>query len=535
MQPIFILPEETKQSTGKSAQQNNIAAAYATAQAVRTTLGPKGMDKMIVTSSGETIITNDGVTILREMNIEHPAAKMLVDVAKNQEQNVGDGTTSAVILSGELLKQAESLLDLNIHPTMIAKGYHLAAREARHNLNMMARDISITNTSLLKQIALTAMTGKGAETHKEFLAELVTKAVTTIAVRKEGDTYSVELENLKLESCEQESVTKSKLVRGIVLDKERVHPQMPTILKNPQIALLNTPLEIRNTEIDAKIQITSPDQLTSFLEQEERMLRSMVEHIKQSGATVVISQKGIDEIAQHFLASSGILAVRRVRKSDMEKLSKATGATILNSYKDLSAQHLGSAGLVEERKHKDESMLYIEECPNPKAITLLVCGPTEHITSEITRSCEDAIGDVAATLRCGKVVAGAGATEILLAKELQNYAQKLHGREQLAVKAFSQALEVIPRTLAENAGIDPINVLTSLKASHLEWPGIDVFTGSIMNAWDKGVIEPLTIKTQALENAAQVAQLLLRIDDVIVSAQHTQTNPQMPPPGSMMQ
>jgi archaeal chaperonin len=543
MQPIFILPEDTQRNTGKDAQRNNIAAAKAVADAVRTTLGPKGMDKMIVDESGHTIITNDGATILTEMQIEHPAAKMVVDVAKNQEQNVGDGTTSAVILAGELLKQAESLLDLSIHPTMIAKGYHLAGIEAQRILHTLARDISITNTLLLKQIAVTAMTGKGAESNKEVLAEIVVKAITTIAEpntnnnnNNNNNTHIVDLNNIKVESIIGEAINKSELIRGIVLDKERVHPGMPTKIYNPRIALLNTPLEIRNTEIDAKIQITNPDQLNSFLEQEETYLKNMVEKIKMSGANVVICQKGIDEIAQHFLANEKILAVRRVRKSDMEKLARATGATILNSYKDLTQEHLGTAGIVREEKHNDTEMLYIEECPNPKSITILIRGGTEHVALEIKRSVEDALGDLAATLRCGKVVAGAGATEILLAKQLKEYSAHLQGREQLAVIAFSDALEIIPRTLAENAGMDPIDVLTLLKSSQLEWPGINVFSGLVMNSWDCGVIEPLTIKTQALESAVQVAQMLLRIDDVIISSKNSSQNsmPHMPPHGNMM-
>ena len=524
MQPIFILPEETKQTSGKNAQRTNIAAAKAVAQAVRTTLGPKGMDKMIVDSQGNTVITNDGVTILKEMPIEHPAAKMVVEVAKNQDNVVGDGTTSSVILAGELLKQAEHLLDLDIHPTMIAKGYHIAGVEARRILNTIARPIKISDMELLRQIATTAMTGKGAESSKEQLSHIVVEAITTIAENKGETSFEVNLDNIKIESSVGESIKQSKLVRGIVLNKERVHPEMPTKVENAKIALLNCPIEIKNTEIDAKIQITTPSQLDQFLAQEEAMVKQITDKIIISGANVVLCQKGIDEIAQHYLAKANILALRRIRKSDMEKLARATKATIINSWKDLDEESLGNAAVVREEKNNDEEMVYVEGCPNPKALSIVVKGGTEHVVEEIKRSIEDALGDLAATLLGGKIVAGAGATEIIVSKHLRQYAQQLHGREQLAVKAFADALEIIPRTLAENAGIDPIDVLTGLKASPLEWPGINVFSGAIMNSWTEGVIEPLKIKTQAIISATEVSEMLLRIDDVIFNAKEERRN-----------
>jgi len=519
MQPIFIMPEDSKRTTGKEAQRNNIAAAKAVAEAVRSTLGPKGMDKMIVDSIGDSIVTNDGVTILREMQIEHPAAKMIVEIAKNQETIVGDGTTSSVIIAGELLKKAEDLLDLEIHPTILAKGYHLAGKKCQEILKGLAINISISESHLLESIASTAMTGKGAEANKDHLAKIIVEAVKSIAVQEvTGDTFTVDLDQIKVEGRTGDSAEKSALIKGIVLDKEVVHPEMPKRITEAKIALLNTPLEIRNTEIDAKIQITSPHQLNAFLEQEETMLKDMCQKVINSGANVVFCQKGIDDLAQHYLAKAGILAARRVRKSDMEKLARATQASIVNNLKELSSENLGKAGLVKEEKNSSEEFIYVKQCPNPKSLSIIVYGGTEHILEENKRAVEDALGDVAATLREGKVLAGAGATEILLRKKLHSYAQSLQGREQLAVQAFAEALEIIPRTLAENAGIDPIDALTKLKASSQKWPGINVFTGDVMDAWDAGVIEPLKIKTQALASATEVAEMILRIDDVILSA-----------------
>lgn len=529
MQPIFILPEDTQRTSGRDAQRENIAAAKAVAQTVRTTLGPKGMDKMIVDSMGNVIITNDGVTILQEMQIEHPVAKMIVEVAKTQEDAVGDGTTTAVVLAGELLKKAEDLLDQNIHPTVLAKGYRLAEVEAQRILKIIAEDISLENENLMKSIVVTAMTGKGAEANKEFLASLVVKAVKGIAQLVEGKT-KINIENIKVEKRIGNSSDNSELIEGIVLDKERAHPQMPKIVENAKIALLDSPLEIKNTEIDAKIQITDPSQLNAFLEQEERSLKEMVEKIKQSGATVLFCQKGIDDLAQHFLAKVGILGVRRVKKSDMEKLSQATAANIVGNWRELSYEDLGFAGIVKEEIIANEEMIFVERCKNPKAMTLLVHGGTDHVAEEIKRAITDALGDLAAALSEGKVVAGAGAVEIELSLALKRYSATLSGREQLAVQAFAEAMEIIPRTLAENAGLDPIDVLTKLKLDHQQqkkWFGINVFTGETMDAWQAGVIEPLKIKTQALSSAAEVAEMILRIDDVIMGGK--QNSRTMPP------
>jgi archaeal chaperonin len=530
IQPIFIMPEDSKRITGREAQINNIAAAKAVAQAVRTTLGPKGMDKMIVDSIGDVVVTNDGVTILKEMQIEHPAAKMIVEVAKTQEDAVGDGTTTAVVLAGEFLKKAEILLEQEIHPTVLAKGYRLAESEAQRLLAGMAENVSIENESILKNIAITAMTGKGAETNRVKLAELIVTAAKRVAETSEGKT-KVDLGNIKVEKRVGESADKSNLIEGIVLDKERVHPGMPEQVENAKVALLNSSLEIKNTEIDAKIQITDPSQLNAFLEKEEQTLRTMVLKVKESGATVLFCQKGIDDLAQHFLAKENIFAVRRVKKSDMEKLARATGARIVSNWKDLTSLDIGNAGSVREEKVNDEEMIFVEKCQNPKSVTILVRGGTEHVSDEIKRAVTDALGDISAALKDGKVVAGAGAVEMELAKGLKSYASTLSGREQLAVQAFAEAMEVIPRTLAENAGLDPIDSLTKLRAAHdqqLKWAGINVFTGEVMDSWEAGVIEPLKIKTQALSSAAEVAELILRIDDVI---QGGSSNGKMPPQG----
>ncbi len=519
-QPIFILPEDTKRTSGKDAQRNNIAAAKAVAQAVRTTLGPKGMDKMIVDAAGNVVVTNDGVTILTEMQIEHPAAKMVVEVAKTQENVVGDGTTTAVVLAGELLKKAEDLLDQEIHPTVLAKGYRLAEVEAQKILQLIAVEIKADESDVLRNIAITAMTGKGAEANKEILADLIIKAVKSIMTDSSGKVV-IHIDDIKIETRVGDSADKSELVEGIVLDKEIVHPAMPKRVEAARIALLDTALEIKNTEIEAKIQITDPVQLHSFLDQEERTLKEMVTKIKLTGATVVFCQRGIDDLAQHFLVKAGILAARRVKRSDMEKLARATGAKIVSSWKELTSEDLGRAGLVREEKIADEEMIFVEKCLNPKAVTLLVRGGTDHVAEEIKRAVTDGIGDVAAALRESLVVAGAGAVEMELARGLRSYASRLSSREQLAVQAFADALEIIPRTLAENAGLDPIDSLTKLRSAHDQqqiWAGINVFTGEIMDAWKEGVIEPLKIKTQALSSAAEVAEMILRIDDVILGA-----------------
>jgi len=531
VQPIFILPEGTQRTTGKNAQRTNIMAAKLVAETVRTTLGPKGMDKMIVDGMGDVTVTNDGVTILEEMQIEHPSAKMIVEVAKTQEDEVGDGTTTAVVLAGELLKNAEVLLDQEVHPTIVARGYRLAETKAQAILNEIAEHVSDKDTDVLKNIAMTAMTGKGAESSKEKLSEIAVDAVKSISENENGNLV-IDRENIKIEKKVGASVEESELVKGIVLDKERVHAGMPRFVKNAKIALVDSAIEIKNTEIDAKIQITDPAQMQAFIDQEEKMLKDKVGKIVASGANVVVCQKGIDDIAQHFLSKNGVYAVRRAKQTDMNALARATGGKVITNLDDLNKNDLGAAGVVEEVKVGDEQMTYVKECKNPKSVTMLVRGGTEHVVDEVKRAMEDAIGDVAASLKNGKVVAGAGAPEIELAKQLRKYADSLSGREQLAVQAFADSVEIIPRTLAENAGIDPIDTLTELKAAHdkkQKWAGIDVFKGKPMDAWKTGVIEPLKIKTQAVSSAAEVAVMILRIDDVIAGSGGK--GPEMPPGG----
>ena len=533
IQPIFILPEGTQRTTGKNAQRTNIMAAKMVAETVRTTLGPKGMDKMIVDSLGDVTITNDGVTILDEMQIEHPAAKMIVEVAKTQEDEVGDGTTTAVVLAGELLKNAEDLLDKEVHPTVVARGYRLAASKAQEILGSIAENVSEKDTEILKKVSITAMTGKGAEASKEKLSELTVKAVKQV-MDKENGKIIIDKENIKLEKKVGASVDDTELVEGVVLDKEKVHSGMPRVVKNAKIALIDSAIEIKSTEIDAKIQITSPDQMQSFLEQEEKMLKGMVDKIVKSGANAIFCQKGIDDAAQHFLAKQGIYAVRRAKKSDMEALTRATGAKVVTNLDDLNKSDLGNAGVVEEIRVGDEEMTYVRECKNPKAVTILIRGGTEHVVDEVKRAMEDSIGDVSASLIAGKVVAGGGATEVELAKQLRQFADSLSGREQLAVQAFADSVEVIPITLAENAGIDPIDILTDLRSHHdknEKWAGIDIFTGKVVDSWMAGVIEPLKIKTQAVSSASEVAVMILRIDDVIAGTGSKEGMPHMPPGG----
>lgn len=512
-QPIFILPEGTNRSVGRDAQRNNILAGKVLAETVRTTLGPKGMDKMLVDGLGDIVVTNDGVTILKEMDIEHPAAKMLVEVAKTQEDEVGDGTTTAVIIAGELLKKSESLLDQDIHPTIIAMGYRQAAEKAQEILDDIAID-SVDEETLVK-VAMTAMTGKGTEAAREPLAKLIVDAVQKVA-----EDGVVDTDNIKIEKKDGAVVEDSTLVEGVIVDKERVHPGMPSEVKDAKIALVNSPLEVKETEVDAEIRITDPAQMQAFIEQEEKMVKDMVDKVAESGANVLFAQKGIDDLAQHYLSKAGILAVRRVKKSDIEKLARATGANVVTNLEDLTADDLGEAGIVEERKVSGKEMIFVEECSVAKSVTLFVRGSTKHIVDEIVRAIEDAIGVVAATVEDDKVVAGGGAPEIAMAKKLKDYADSISGREQLAVNAFAEALEIVPKTLAENAGLDSIDSLVDLRAAHENSAvmGLDVFTGKVADMKEAGVIEPKRVKKQAIQSASEAAEMILRIDDVIASS-----------------
>ncbi len=517
--PVLILKEGTQRTVGRDAQRLNIMAARVIAEAVRTTLGPKGMDKMLVDSLGDVVITNDGVTILKEMDVEHPAAKMIIEVAKTQEDEVGDGTTTAVVLAGELLKRAEELLDQDIHPSIIARGYRLACEKCMEVLDELAIDIDVNDTETLKKVAATAITGKHAEYAVEHLSGIVVDAVRKVAEER-GDRYYVDDDAIKLEKKQGGSVEDTELVDGIVLDKEVVHPGMPRRVENAKIAVLKAALEVKETETDAEIRITDPEMLQKFIEQEEKMIKDMVDALVNAGANVVFCQKGIDDLAQYYLAKAGVLAVRRVKQSDIEKLAKATGAKILTDLRDIKPEDLGEAELVEERKVGDEKMVFVTGCKNPKAVTILIRGGTEHIVDEVERSLTDSIKVVKTALESGKVVAGGGAPEIELSLRLKQWAPTLGGREQLAAEAFANALEIIPRSLAENAGLDPIDILVELRKAHEngeKYAGVNVFSGKIENMKELGVLEPLRVKKQAISSATEVAIMILRIDDVIAA------------------
>ncbi len=516
-QPILILKEGSSRTRGRDAQGMNITAAKAVASAVRTTLGPKGMDKMLVDTIGDVVITNDGVTILKEMDIEHPAAKMMVEIAKTQDDEVGDGTTTAVVIAGELLKRAEDLLEQDVHPTVIAHGYRQAAEKAQEILQNIAVTIKPKDTAMLKKIAETAMTGKGAEGSRDKICDLVVKAVTMVA----DEDGTVDKDYIKVEKKVGGSIDDCEIIEGVVIDKERVHPGMPKKVTNAKILLLNAPVEFKKTEVDAEINITSPDQLQAFLDEEERMIKSIVDKIVASGANVLFCQKGIDDIAQHYLAKAGILAIRRVKKSDMEKLVRATGGSMVSSIDAIAREELGNAGLVEERKVSGEEMIFVEECKNPKAVTIMVRGGTEHVVDELERAIEDALRVVSVVYEDKKLVAGGGAPEIELSLRLREYAATVGGRAQLAIEAFANALEIIPRTLAENAGLDPIDMLVELRAAHEKGKktyGLNVFEGKAEDMLKSGVIEPLRVKTQAIASAAEAATMILRIDDVIAAS-----------------
>ena len=519
-QQILILPEGTNRLLGRDAQRMNIMAGKILAETVRTTLGPKGMDKMLVDGLGDIVVTNDGVTILKEMDIEHPAAKMLVEVAKTQDDEVGDGTTTAVVIAGELLKKAEGLLEQDIHPTLIAMGYRQAAAKAQEILDKIAINADDHNT--LVQVAMTAMTGKGTEKAREPLAELIVEAVKQ--VEEDGE---VDSDNINIQRIQGASVEESEIVNGVVVDKSRIDPSMPKDIQDAKIALLKYPIEVKDLETDAKINLTEPSQMQAFLEQEEGMIKNMVDKIVASGANVLFCQKGIDDLAQHYLAKAGVIAAKRVRKSDMERLKKATGANLVTNIDDLKPEDLGKAGHVYEKKIFDELLTFVEECHDPKAISIILRGSTKHVAAEIERAVEDAIGVVAATVKDKQVVAGGGAAEIAIAKGLKEYADTISGREQLAVSAFAEALEVIPKTLAENAGLDSIDSLVDLRSAQEQSTsmGLNVFNGDVVDMKTAGVIEPKRVKKQAIQSAAEAAEMILRIDDMIASASSEKPSP----------
>src|SRR3989440_1305509 len=519
-QQIIILREGTSRSRGQDALKANIMAAKIIAESVRSSLGPKGMDKMLVDGFGDVTITNDGATILDEMEVQHPAAKMMVEVAKTQDDEVGDGTTTSVVVAGELLKKAEELIDQGIHPTVIVDGYRQASNRALEVLDQIAIKIDPTDKATLRRVAEVSLASKILAEDKEAMAELAVNAILQVA-EKTPDGYKVDIDDVKVEKKPGESLTDTALIKGIVLDKEIVHPGMPKRVEDAKIALVDAPLEVEKTEFDAKINIENPEQMKAFLDEEEKMLKDMTDKVSSSGANVLLCEKGIDDVAQHYLAKKGILAVRRVKQSDMEKLVKATGARIVSNLDDLKAGDLGKAQLVEERKIADDKMTFVEGARNPKAVTILVRGGSERLVDEAERSIHDALCVVRDVVRDPRIVGGGGAPEAEMAKQLRGYAQKQEGKEQLAVLAFANGLESVPVALAENAGLDPIDIMVQLRAAHEKgqtWYGVDVFEGKAADLKEKGVLEPHGVKMQVIKSASEAAGMILKIDDVIASA-----------------
>lgn len=530
-QPIIILKEGTTREKGKGARSNNITAAVAISDAVKTTLGPRGMDKMLVDSTGDVVISNDGATLLKEIDIEHPAAKMIIEVAKSQDDECGDGTTTAVVLAGELLKYAEELLDQNIHPTVLTSGYKLAADKAIETLKNIALKIKPGDKETLRKIAMTAMASKGSSGSKEFLSNIVVDAVTSIAEKVFGKTI-VDLDNIQIQKQQGGKIEDTEIIKGIILDKERVHDDMPKLVKNTKIALVDVALEVKKTEVNAKIQIRDPAQLQAFLDEEEAMIEKMVDKIKKSGANVLICQKGIDDIAQYFLAEYGIYTVRRAKKSDMEKLAKATGGKIIVNLDDLQGIDLGGAETVEERKYGDDKFTFIMGCTNPKAVSILVRAGTEHVIDELERGLHDSLSVVKAALEDEKMTVGGGATATEIAMALRDYAPSIGGREQMAIESFANAIEIVPKTLAQNAGLDPIDIMIELRRQHKKGnkhAGINVFTGKVENMLKNDVIEPLRVGIQEIQAASEASTMILRIDDVIASKESK--TPSTPPGG----
>jgi thermosome len=532
-QPIFIMKEGTERTRGKDAMENNIAAAKVIAEAVRTSLGPRGMDKMLVDQFGDVVITNDGATILKEIDVQHPAAKMMVEVAKTQDSEVGDGTTTSVILAGELLKRAEKLLQQKIHPTVISEGFRKAAEKAVEILEAMSIKSGIDDMEGLKNCAKTCMSSKIVSESRDMLADICIGAIKAVAEKGENGKWTADIEKVQIQKKEGESIDQTTLIKGIILDKEVVSPGMPKIARNAKILLLQSALEIEKTEFDAKLQITSPGQIQQFLDEEERMLRTMVEKVVNSGANVLVCQKGIDDMAQHFLSKANVMAVRRVKKSDLEKLSKATGGMIFTNLDDVTEEKLGFAGLVEERKLMNDSWIFVEECKDPKSVVILIRGGTGLIIDEADRAIHDALCVVRDVVEDEHIVGGGGAPELETAIQLRKFAQTLGGREQLAVEVFADALDIVPKTLAENAGLDQIDMLMKLRAAHQagnKFAGLNLETDEVIkNMLTEGVVEPTIVKIQAIKSSTEAASMILRIDDVIAGAKSA-----MPPGGPGM-
>ncbi|HSA73571.1 MAG TPA: thermosome subunit beta [Nitrososphaeraceae archaeon] len=529
--PVLILKEGASQTKGRDAQKNNIAAAKLIAEVLRTSLGPRGMDKMLVDGLGDVTITNDGATILKEIDVQHPAAKMMVEISKATDNEVGDGTSSVVVLAGALIEKAEELITNDVHPTIIVDGYRKSAIKSIEFFNSVARKIEAGNKSELIKVARTSMQTKLVSKESSELAELVVNAALQVSEPSESG-HLVDLDDVKVEKKAGGSLRDTKLIKGVVLDKEVVHGGMPKRIEKAKIALVNSALEIEKTEFDAKINISSPDQMKMFLEEENKMLKSMVDKIISSGANVTICQKGIDDVAQHYLAKSNILAVRRVKESDMTKLARATGARIVNNLEDLSSKDLGSADLVEERKVETDKWVFIEGCKHPKAVTILIRGGSQRVVDEAERALHDALMVTKDVMEKPFIVAGGGSPESFVAGKLRDWSSTLSGREQLAADKFAESLEVIPLALAENAGMDPIDTLTELRSKQAKgskWSGIDARSAKVVDMSKLDIVEPLSVKEQIIKSATEVASMILRIDDVIASSKSGAGGP----PGGM--
>ncbi len=529
--PVLVLKESALQQKGRDAQKNNIAAAKLVAELVRTSLGPRGMDKMLVDSLGDVTITNDGATILKEIDVQHPAAKMMVEISKTVDNEVGDGTTSSVVFGGSLLAKAEELLEKDVHATVIIEGFQAASEKALSLLQELAKSVSPDERDILLKVAKTSMESKLVSEDSDMLSKLVVDAILQV-VEKEAEGHRVDLDNIKVEKKAGGSIRNTKLIKGIVLDKEVVHSGMPTKIEKAKIALLNSPLEIEKTEMSAEIRITDPTQMQMFLEEENRMLKSMVDKIYEIGANVLVCQKGIDDIAQHYLAKQGILAVRRVKESDMTKLAKACGGRISSNIDDMTPKDLGTADSVEQRKVETEKWVFVEGCKNPRAITLLIRGGSQRVVDEVDRSLHDSLMVVKDVIEKPAVVAGGGAPEEYLASNLKDWADRFEGREQLAIKKYAEALEIIPLTIAENAGMDPINTMVTLRAKQAQgrkWTGIDARNTRVADMYSLDIIEPAAVKEQIIKSATEAACMILRIDDVIASSGGKGGGPRGPP------
>jgi thermosome len=518
--PVYILKEDTQRSKGRDARKANIMAAQIMAEILKTTLGPRGMDKMLIDSLGDITITSDGAKVLEEMDVQHPAAKMMIEVAKTQDKEVGDGTTTAVVLAGELLKKAEELLEQGIHPSLIVSGYGKAADKAISVLEKVALTVDMEDRETLLNLANTSMRSKSVASAREHLSNIVVDAIKQIVEKRDG-TILADVDNVQIVKKEGKSLEETELIRGIIVDKEVIHDAMPKKIKNAKIALVNAALEIEKTEIDAEIRIKTPESIKAFLDQESEMLKKMVDRVVASGANVLLAQKGIDDMAQHFLSKAGVMAARRVKESDMEKLAKATGGRMVNNLADLKPSDLGHCGLVEERKIGNDKMIFVEDCKNPQAVAIFVRAGLERMIDEAERTLNDALYVISDVAENPKMVPGGGAIEMEVAKEVRSYARQVGGREQLAIEAFADTLEIIPKTLAENAGLDTLDIMVALKAAHEKKGGsamgVNVFEGGVADMLEKGVVEPMVVKLQAVKSGVEVASMILRIDDVVAA------------------